>query len=274
MSVDVEEHFQVSAFEDSISRDAWGDAPSRVQRNVERVLERFAENDARATFFFLGWVAERLPGLVTAVVEAGHEVASHGYDHRRVTSLSPEQFREDIVRTRAMLQDLSGCEVIGYRAPSFSIGEDTPWAHDILLEAGYRYSSSIYPIRHDHYGMPDAPRFPYRVGDGLLEIPLTTVPLMGRNLPGAGGGYFRLLPVAASRWLIERVNRRDQASAVFYFHPWEVDPEQPRVDGISAKARFRHYINLHRFESRLSDILRRYRWDRMDQVYGHLLNAG
>ena len=269
MSVDVEDYFQVGAFEHTISRDAWERWPSRVEANVERILALFARHEIHATFFTLGWIAERYPGVVRAIVAGGHELASHGHGHQRVSDLSPEAFRDDVVRARKLLEDLSGVSVAGYRAPSFSIGRANLWALDVLAEAGYRYSSSIYPIAHDHYGMPEAPRFPYRPEScpALLEMPPTTVPLAGRNLPAAGGGYFRLLPYATSRWLIGRVNRLERRPAMFYFHPWEVDPAQPRVPGASLKSRFRHYVNLDRMEDKLDRLCSDFRWGRADQVY-------
>jgi polysaccharide deacetylase family protein (PEP-CTERM system associated) len=269
MSVDVEDYFQVGAFEHTIARDAWEQWPCRVEANVDRILALFARHDIHATFFTLGWIAERYPALVRAIVAGGHELASHGHGHQRASDLSPMAFREDVSRAKKLLEDLGGVPVAGYRAPSFSIGSANLWALDVLAEAGYRYSSSIYPITHDHYGMPEAPRFPYRPEScpALLEMPPTTVPLAGRNLPAAGGGYFRLLPYAASRWLIGRVNQLEQRPAMFYFHPWEVDPGQPRVPGAPLKSRFRHYVNLNRMEDKLDRLCADFRWGRADQVY-------
>lgn len=267
MTIDVEDYFQVSAFAPYIARGDWDTRECRVERNVDRILALLAEQGTQATFFTLGWVAERYPQLVRRIVEGGHEIASHGYGHERASDLSPEAFRADVGRAKALLEDLSGREVLGYRAPSFSIGERNLWAFDVLRDCGYRYSSSVYPIRHDHYGMPDSPRFAYPVREGLLEVPVTTLRLRGRNLPSSGGGYFRLLPYALSRWLIEQVNRNDQQSAVFYFHPWEIDPGQPRIAGIDAKTRFRHYVNIGRTEARIVQLLRDFAWGRMDQIF-------
>jgi polysaccharide deacetylase family protein (PEP-CTERM system associated) len=269
LTVDVEDYFQVSAFAPFIARDEWVRLPARVERNTERVLALMGEAGARGTFFTLGWVAERHPALIRRIVAAGHEVASHGYAHFRVGEQPPDDFRADVRRTKALLEDISGTAVTGYRAASFSIGDDTPWAHAVLAEEGYVYSSSIYPVRHDHYGMPDAPRFSYRPSDdhGLVEVPVTTVRLFGQNLPCAGGGYFRLLPYAVSSWAIRRVNRRDNAPAIFYFHPWEIDPDQPRQDGLDRRTRFRHYVNIPRMEARLRRLLADFRWDRMDRVF-------
>jgi polysaccharide deacetylase family protein (PEP-CTERM system associated) len=268
MSVDVEDYFQVSAFESHIDRTDWDALPCRVEGNTDRILQLFADHDVKATFFTLGWVAERYPQLVRRMIEGGHEVASHGYSHVRVTNQSPEAFRADVVRTKALLEDVSGQEVQGYRAASYSIGASNLWALDVLAETGHRYSSSIYPIRHDLYGMPEAPRFAFQANGGaMLEVPVTTVELFRRNYPCGGGGYFRLLPYAMSRWAMRRVNEHDGQSCVFYFHPWELDPEQPRQAGLGFKTRFRHYLNLRRMEQRLSRLLEDFRWDRMDRVF-------
>ena len=267
LTIDVEDYFQVSAFAPYIERASWDSLPCRVERNVDRLLEVLSENGAHATFFTLGWVAERYPRLVRDIVGQGHEVASHGYGHLRASEQSQQEFRQDIVRARKILEDTTGVEVLGYRAPSFSIGRANLWAFDVLEEAGYRYSSSVYPVRHDHYGMPEAPRFPFRVRDRLLEIPVTTARVFGRNFPAGGGGYFRLAPYRVSRWAIDRVNRVDSRPAIFYFHPWEIDPRQPRVAGIGAKARFRHYLNLNRTEARIKMLLGDFHWDRVDRVF-------
>jgi len=267
LTVDVEDYFQVSAFESHIDRGDWDGTPRRVEANVDRILALLARHDARATFFTLGWLAERHPAMVRRIVEAGPELASHGYSHGRAHDQQPDEFLDDIRRAKALLEDLSGHEVRGYRAPSFSVGPRNPWAFECIAKAGYRYSSSVYPIRHDHYGAPDSPRFPHEVRPGLTEVPVSTVRVMNTNLPAGGGGYFRLLPYAVSRWSLARINRVDGRPAMFYFHPWELDPEQPRVAGLSAKTRFRHYLNLDRTEARLSRLLRDFRWDRVDRVF-------
>lgn len=267
LTIDVEDYFQVSAFAPYIRRDQWERQECRVERNVERILQMLARRDVQATFFTLGWIAERYPQVVRAIVDAGHELASHGYGHQRASDLSRAEFLDDVTRSKRMLEDLTGAPVLGYRAPSFSIGTANLWALDVLAQAGYRYSSSIYPIRHDHYGMPDSPRFAYRLASGLLEVPVTTVRMLNRNLPSSGGGYFRLLPYALSRWLLQKVNREDHESAVFYFHPWEIDPGQPRVAGIDLKTRFRHYVNVSRMEGRLEQLLGDFRWGRMDRIF-------
>lgn len=267
LTIDVEDYFQVSAFAPYIRRDDWERRECRVERNVNRILEMLAANQTRATFFTLGWVAERYPALVKAIVAGGHELASHGYGHERASDLDAQAFRQDLLRAKGLLEDLGGVAVKGYRAPSFSIGTGNLWAFDTLAETGHRYSSSIYPIQHDHYGMPDSPRFAYPLASGLLEVPVTTLRMGNRNLPSSGGGYFRLLPYAVSRWMLQRVNREDRQSAIFYFHPWEIDVAQPRIPGIDAKTRFRHYVNIGRMEPRLQRLLVDFRWGRMDDIF-------
>lgn len=268
MTVDVEDYFQVSAFESNVARDDWQKFPQRVDENTRRILDLFARHDVRGTFFTLGWVAERYPELVKAIASAGHEVASHGWQHARVNTQSPADFRSDIERTRKTLQDLSGQPILGYRAASYSIGRAESWAWQELAQAGYRYSSSIVPIVHDLYGIPDAPRFAFDVADGkLLEIPITTLPLAGRNINCGGGGWFRLFPYAFSRWALRRVNTSEAQAGIFYFHPWEIDPQQPRPEGIGLKTRFRHYLNLERTYSRLERLIADFRWGRMDEIF-------
>ncbi|WP_018873793.1 XrtA system polysaccharide deacetylase [Thioalkalivibrio sp. ALJ16] len=274
LTVDVEDYFQVSALAPCIPRDSWDARECRIERNLDRILELFEQNAAHATFFTLGWIAERYPRAIRRIVDAGHELASHGYGHERVTDLTPAAFRADIERAQGILEDLSGTPVRGYRAPSFSIGEGNLWALEVLREVGLEYSSSIYPVHHDHYGMPQAPRHPHRpVSAGVLELPPATLRMAGRNLPAAGGGYFRLLPYALSRRALNRIRAVDAMPAVFYFHPWEIDPEQPRVPGLAARSRFRHYVNLHRMEARLERLLQDFRWDRMDRVFAADLAA-
>jgi polysaccharide deacetylase family protein (PEP-CTERM system associated) len=275
MSVDVEDYFQVGAFEHTIARADWERWPCRVEGNIERILALFARHDIKATFFTLGWIAERYPRMVRDIVDAGHELASHGYGHQRASAMTVAEFRDDVTRAKALLEDIGGNVVIGYRAPSFSIAGGNLWALDVLAETGHRYSSSIYPIAHDHYGMPDAPRFPYRPAQcaALLEMPPTTVKWRGRNFPAAGGGFFRLLPYVASNWLIKRVNHDDQRPAMFYFHPWEIDPRQPRVAGAPLKSRFRHYVNLGRMEMKLERLCQDFAWGRADRVYAAELKS-
>jgi polysaccharide deacetylase family protein (PEP-CTERM system associated) len=269
MTCDVEDYFQVSAFAPHIDRASWPTRECRVEANIDRILGLMDEAKVHGTFFTLGWIAERYPAMVKRIVAGGHELASHGYGHLRASDQDLAQFTEDITSSKKLLEDLTGEQVRGYRAPSFSIGTANLWALDALLAAGYRYSSSIYPIAHDHYGMPDAPRFAFypNGADGLLEVPITTVRMGSRNLPAGGGGYFRLLPYALSRWMMRKVNEQDQESAIFYFHPWELDPGQPRPEGVDLKSRFRHYVNLDRMEGRIKALTRDFAWDRMDRIF-------
>lgn len=263
LSVDVEDYFQVSAFSDVVPYRDWGRFESRVERNTLRLLELFDQRKAKATFFILGWVAERCPGLVREIALRGHEVGSHGYAHRTIDQCTPEEFREEVRGAKRLLEDLSQAPVIGYRAPSFSITERTLWALEILAEEGFSYDSSIFPIHHDRYGIPGAPRFryPLRFGERVLhELPLSTISLGRRiNLPVAGGGYLRFLPLWLTRWGIRRINERERQPAVVYVHPWEIDPHQPSIAG-KALARFRHYRNLHDTVPRLDALLRTFRW--------------
>jgi polysaccharide deacetylase family protein (PEP-CTERM system associated) len=266
LTIDVEDYFQVSAFAPHIPRKEWATRECRVERNVDRILALLDEHGTKATFFTLGWIAERYPEIVRRIVAEGHELASHGYGHERATEQSESAFFSDINLAKLILEDLVGTQVKGYRAPSFSIGKQNLWAFECLERAGYLYSSSIYPIHHDHYGMPDAPRHPHAIG-GLLEIPATTLRFLNRNWPASGGGYFRLMPYGLSRWMLQRINQTDRLSAVFYFHPWEIDEEQPRIPGISHKTRFRHYVNIGSMESRLHRLLGDFRWGRMDHLF-------
>ncbi len=269
MSVDVEDYFQVSAFDKRIERTDWDNHPCRVERNTDAVLQMFADHGVQATFFTLGWIARRYPALVRRIVSGRHELASHGFDHVRVSAQTAVEFGADVRLTKDLLEDIGGVPVVGYRAASFSICETTPWAFEVLADAGYSYSSSIYPIRHDHYGMPTAPRFAHRPDPSVpfVELPVSTVSVQGRNLPCGGGGYFRLLPYRVSRWAMRRVNRDDGQPCIFYFHPWEIDPGQPRVRGLPAKTRLRHYTNLSRMQARLGGALADFSWDRIDRIF-------
>jgi polysaccharide deacetylase family protein (PEP-CTERM system associated) len=272
MTVDVEDWFQVQAFADRIPRTAWDGCTRRVEANVDRILGIFDAAGVRATFFTLGWIAERHPAMVRRIVAAGHELASHGWEHVRADTQDPATFRSDVERTRLTLEDIGGVPVVGYRAATFSIGAGNQWAFQVLADAGYLYSSSINPIRHDLYGMPDAPRTPFRPeGGALWEIPMTTVAAFGRNWPCSGGGFFRLLPYELYRRGLAGVNRRERLAGVFYFHPWEIDPDQPRVAGAGWKSRVRHYTNLSRMQGKLERVLRAFAWDRMDRVFGDLV---
>ncbi len=274
LTVDVEDYFQVQAFAGTIPRSAWDKWPRRVEANTARLLDRFAQAGARATFFTLGWVAERHPALIRRIVAEGHELASHGYGHELVDRIGAAAFRADVTHARAALEDAGGVAVVGYRAPTFSLGAGTPWAFDVLADAGYRYSSSIYPVRHDLYGNPHAPRAPYRVAGGAMwELPMTTLRRFGRNWPASGGGWFRLLPYAAFRAVLRAAVAAERRPAVFYIHPWEIDPAQPRVAGADRRARLRHYIGLAATERRLARLLNDFAWDRIDHVYAGLLSA-
>jgi polysaccharide deacetylase family protein (PEP-CTERM system associated) len=264
----VEAWFQVGAFEEVIERGHWNSLPDRVERNVEQVLELFAEAEVKATFFTLGWVAHRHPKLIARIAGQGHEIASHGWDHARVHTMNRKSFAEDIRKARNALEDAGGVGVSGYRAPSFSIDQRTPWAFMELAEQGYSYSSSVAPIAHDHYGWPDAPRFAFKPipWSDIIEIPVTTAEIAGRRMAAGGGGFFRVLPYAFSRWAIRRVNRQEGRAAVFYFHPWEIDPGQPRAQGAPLKSRLRHYTNLHKMSGKLRQLVHEFAWGRMDTL--------
>jgi polysaccharide deacetylase family protein (PEP-CTERM system associated) len=268
LSVDVEDWFQVGAFERVIDRGDWEALPRRVEHNTDEVLALFEEAGVKATFFTLGWVAARHPALVRRIAAAGHEVASHGWDHRRVHTLDEPAFRADLAQARAAIEDAAGTQVMGYRAPSFSIDHRTPWAHEVLAGEGYAYSSSVAPIRHDHYGWPGTSRFAWHPveGSGLIELPITTFELGGRRFAAGGGGFFRVMPYALSNWAVARVNRKDGRPAIFYFHPWEVDPGQPRVAGAPLKSNLRHYTNLSGMRPKLLKLLCAHSWGRADEV--------
>jgi polysaccharide deacetylase family protein (PEP-CTERM system associated) len=268
LTVDVEDYFQVQALSAVVDRADWDGLPPRVEANTNRVLDLFAENAVKATFFTLGWVAERHPGLIRRIVDEGHELASHGWAHFRADEHTPAAFRADVRRTKAMLEQRGGSAISGYRAASFSIGRGNKWVFAILEEEGYAYSSSVYPVRHDLYGMPEAPRFPFRpiVGHAFREFPITSLRILGRNWPCGGGGWFRLLPYAVSAAALRAVHRDDRRGCVFYFHPWEIDPGQPVQGGLSLKSRLRHYTNLARMEGKLRRLLGDFAWDRLDRV--------
>ena len=268
MTCDVEDYFQVSAFDGIVPRERWAEVECRIPRNIDKALQLFADHDTKATFFTLGWVAEHHPEVIRRIVDEGHELASHGMSHLRVWSQTPEEFRKDAQRARGLLEDVGGVAVIGYRAASWSIDQRTPWAHEILAEIGYRYSSSVYPVVHDHYGVPDAPRHPYRVGEsGITEVPPSTARFLGRNIPVSGGGYFRLFPLRLSKHFVKRHEETASYPYIFYFHPWELDPRQPRFRKTPLKSRFRHYLNLGKFEQRLTKMLQSFRWGRMDRIF-------
>lgn len=261
MTVDVEDYFHVAALSGSIKRAEWNERESRVVNNTRRLLTLFEHYGIRSTFFVLGWVAERERGLVREIARAGHEIACHGYSHELVYRQTPEVFREETVRAKGILEDLTGLPVAGYRAASYSIVKASWWALDILADLGFEYDSSIFPIRHDRYGVPDSPREPHLLttagGRQLVEFPLSTAMVGGYRLPVAGGGYFRLFPYALTRFGLLRINRNESRPFIFYLHPWEIDPDQPRVK-TSALSRFRHYTNLDRCEARLEMLLQHF----------------
>jgi polysaccharide deacetylase family protein (PEP-CTERM system associated) len=268
MTIDIEDYFHAQALSTRVKADQWDSLSHRVEGNTERALKLFSEADVRATFFVLGWVAERYPALIRRIVGMGHELASHGWNHTRVDMQDAEMFRADVRRTKSYLEDVGGVAVRGYRAATFSIGAGNLWAFDVLQEEGYSYSSSIYPVRRDYCGMPTAPRFTFHPSgpNGIAEHPMTTVQVAGRTFPCSGGGYFRLLPYPLSRWALQRVNRADRQPCVFYFHPWEIDAGQPRISGLPLRSRFRHYTNLRGMEGRIRQLLKDFSWDRMDRL--------
>lgn len=270
MSVDVEEYFQVKALSGRIDRDDWNRLPQRVEKSVDRILTLFADAGIQATFFTLGWVAEKHPAMIRRIADQGHEIASHGWEHIPADEQDRESFSADIRRSKQLLEDLSGTAVSGYRAASFSINATNLWALEEIEAAGYQYSSSIFPIEHDLYGLPGAPRFPFRPEQTrqLKEWPGPTVDFAGRRWNCGGGGYFRLLPYPFYRTLLKRFNQRYRQPGFFYFHPWEIDPDQPRIGGLSPKSRLRHYLNLNRTESRLQRLLHDFSWDRFDRLLG------
>jgi len=267
MTIDVEDYFQVSAFENVIAKPEWNKLPLRVEINTHRLLDLFSEHDIKATFFTLGWVARRCTGLINRIVKEGHELACHGYAHGRATEQTPDEFRADVARSKNLLEDISGCAVLGYRAPSFSVNDSNTWVFDELKALGFSYSSSTYPVKHDLYGVPHWPRFTYKLDNGLIEVPMTTLKIANKTIPIAGGGYFRLYPYRFSHFLLQRFQSTEQRSGMFYMHPWEIDPQQPRLRGIPAKSAFRHYLNLSRQLERLTRLIEDFCWGRMDEVF-------
>ena len=267
MTVDVEDYFHVSAFEKNIKSDDWDSLPLRVERNTYRLLELFEQHQAKATFFTLGWVAKRCPQLIRTIVEQGHELASHGYNHQRAVNMTPTQFKQDVLTSKQLLEDTGGVGIIGYRAPSFSFNEQNQWAYQVLKELGFVYSSSTYPIEHDLYGVPNWPRFKHLRDEDILEIPIPTLHKNGSNIGIGGGGYFRLYPYAFSKRRIDKYLAQENSPYSFYFHPWEIDPEQPRIDGASFRSKVRHYINLSRMEAKIIRLLQDYQWSTMQAVY-------
>lgn len=273
MTVDVEDYYQVSAFDQYISRESWTNFAGRVEPNTDRILELFDLHNVTATFFTLGWVARQYPALVRRIVDQGHDLASHSWDHRRVNTLTRTEFSDDVSKSKSILEDVSGVQISGYRAPSYSFTVDTEWAHAVLLEQGYRYSSSIAPINNYVYGIPDAPRFCHaRADNKVIELPITTTRILSKNYPCGGGGWFRLYPYSLSRWALDRVNKHDNQPAIFYFHPWEIDPQQPRIDGLDMATKFRHYQNLNHMEAKLTRLLEDYQWRSIPEVFASELN--
>jgi polysaccharide deacetylase family protein (PEP-CTERM system associated) len=268
LSVDVEDWFHVGAFERVIARDNWRFLECRVERNTDVLLHMFDDAGIKATFFTLGWVAERFPHLMQRIAGQGHELANHGSQHDRVFTFTPAQFAADIDRARKAIEDASGAQVTGYRAPSFSIDQRTPWAHEVLAEQGYAYSSSVAPVKHDHYGWVAAPRFAFHpvAGSDLIEIPVTTAVFAGKRLAAGGGGFFRMLPYAFSRWAVRQVNGEDKRPAIIYFHPWEIDPDQPRVANAPIKSKLRHYTKLKAMAPKLQRLMHDFQWDRLDRI--------
>jgi len=273
MTVDVEDYFHVSVFDGVVPRTRWETLESRVERNTDRLLQIFSDVDVKATFFVLGWVAERHPALVRRIAAQGHEVASHGFAHRLVYDMTPSMFREDIRRSKRALEDAAGVAVQGYRAPSYSVTPRSLWALDVLIEEGFRYDSSIFPIHHDRYGIPVSSRHPYRLdrpAGSIVEVPGSTVRWGLFNFPVAGGGYFRILPYAWTRWGIARLNQSEERPAIFYLHPWEIDPDQPRLSA-GLLSRFRHYRNLGETEARLKQLLADFQFAPMHAVLRDVL---
>lgn len=267
MTVDVEDFFHVSAFESIIPQKKWSTYPSRVQSNTEKILQLFDEHNVKATFFVLGWVAKQSPRLIREIHQMGHEIGCHSYHHKKVDTMNADTFRKDCVMAKTLLEDIIQAPVLGYRAPTYSINPTTPWAHHVLEELGFVYSSSIYPIKHDIYGWPGAPRFPFTATPGgLIEIPISTYKT-SISLPCGGGGYFRFFPYAFSKFMLKQIEKKEKHPCVFYFHPWEIDSQQPKQQGISFKTRFRHYLNLHKMQSRVERLLKDFHWDTMHDVF-------
>ena len=267
LTIDVEDYFQVSAFSKVINKKKWDEKECRIEKNVDTIINILDSKKIKATFFTLGWIAERYPSMIKKIIMEGHELASHGYAHEKVSEISRSDFYQDVTRAKGILEDIGGKQINGYRAPSFSIAEKNFWAMEILSETGHFYSSSIYPVKHDHYGSPNAPRFPYKVFSELLEVPPTTVKLFGRNFPASGGGYFRLLPYFVSKKMLDRVNKVENKPVVFYFHPWEIDSHQPKISNLSIKTRFRHYKNIEKMEEKIKKLVEDFHWDRMDNIF-------
>jgi polysaccharide deacetylase family protein (PEP-CTERM system associated) len=268
-TVDVEDYFMVSAFAAGIKFEDWPRYECRVERNTNKILELLARYGVKGTFFVLGWVGENYRSLVKEIQAAGHEIACHGYNHRLIYNLTKEEFREDVRKAKAVLEDITGMPVNGYRATSWSVIKETFWALDILIEEGFRYDSSIFPVHHDLYGVPGAQRFPHTIKTGageIIEIPPTTFTLLGQNIPVAGGGYFRLYPLRLTKTIIKRINKIEKKAVVLYVHPWEVDVDQPRLHG-PFLSRFRHYVNLRTTEQKLGSCMKEFKFKPISEIF-------
>ena len=268
MTVDVEDYFHVSAFESVITPSDWDSMSLRVEDNTNRLIDLFNAHDVKSTFFTLGWVAKRCPNLIKRIVNEGHELASHGLNHRRATEMSHDDFVQDVTESKNILEDISGVKLKGYRAPSFSINDSNTWVYSVLADLGFVYSSSTYPVEHDLYGVPEWPRFKYQRPEGILEIPIPTLKKGTKQTGIGGGGYFRLYPYWLSKRRIQKYLATEEQPYSFYFHPWEIDPEQPRVEGAGFKSKVRHYINLSKMESKLIQLTKDYKWSTMEDVFG------
>ena len=268
MTVDVEDYFQVSAFEGVVQKKDWDSISLRVGDNTNRLLDLFAKNNVKSTFFTLGWVAQRCPEVIKRIVNEGHELASHGLAHQRATTMTKEEFREDVRQSKDILENIGGVELKGYRAPSFSINDSNTWAYDVLKELGFTYSSRTYPINHDLYGVPEWPRFKYQRDNGLIEIPIPTIRKKEANIGIGGGGYFRLYPYWLSKRRISEFMKTEDAPYSFYFHPWEIDAQQPKFENAPWKSKARHYINLSKMESKVEKLLGDFKWVTMQEAYG------
>ena len=267
MTVDVEDYFQVSAFEEVINKDSWDSQQLRVGQNTHRLLDLFAEHNVKSTFFTLGWVAKRCPEVIKRIVSEGHELASHGLEHQRATTMTRTQFEKDVYDSKAILEDVSGSAIKGYRAPSFSVNDSNTWVYEVLVEQGFIYSSSTYPIEHDLYGVPSWPRFKYQRVEGITELPIPTIRKKNTNVGIGGGGFFRLYPYWLSKKRILSFMESETAPYSFYFHPWEIDPEQPYIKNANWRSKFRHYINLSRMDSKIEMLLKDFNWGSMYDVY-------
>lgn len=260
LTIDVEDYFQVAAFEKVIQPSQWKNYPSRVERNTGKILELLDTYKVTATFFIVGWTAEQYPFMVKEIASHGHQIACHSYCHQKIYQQTPDEFRRDTKKAKDILEDITGRSITGYRAPTYSITKKSLWALDIIKELGFKWDSSIFPILHDNYGIPDAPRFAYKLPNGLIEYPITTALFFGRKVPVAGGGYFRILPYWFTRMALKKINQQEKQPFIFYLHPWEVDPNQPRVNHAGWKSRFRHYHNLGKTEGRLHRLLQEFQF--------------